>query len=394
MKFTDSKVAQIPLPAGKAEHIEFDDNLPGFGVRVRSGGKRPHRSFIVQYKIGAKQRRISLGNVAKLTLADAFKQARKIFGEVAHGRDPANDRAETRAAASLTLDAIIARYLESITLKPRTLAETERHLEKHWRPLHGLAVASIKRVHVASVLSAIAKSSGPVAANRARATLSAMFRWAIGEGLCDNNPVTGSTKRPENAPRERALSDQEAAKLWLATSDGDYGRIIRLLMLTGCRRDEIGGLKWSEIDVEAQTITIPKERTKNKQEHVVPLSDAAIAIIEAIPRRERDFVFGLADDGGYSGWSRSKKRLDQAAGLQEWRLHDLRRTVRTGLGKLGVQPHVAEAVLNHLPPKLIRTYDRNTYGAEKKAALDLWASHLKVAITQATGGNVTAIRKA
>jgi integrase len=125
----------------------------------------------------------------------------------------------------------------------------------------------------------------------------------------------------------------------------------------------------------------------------VPLSDRALAILLAIPRRDRENVFG-SGEGGYSGWSKSKAALDKAAKLKEpWTLHDLRRTVRTGLGRLGVQPHVAEAVLNHLPPKLIRTYDRNTYAAEKKAALDLWASHLMVAVAQATGANVTALRK-
>jgi integrase len=193
-------------------------------------------------------------------------------------------------------------------------------------------------------------------------------------------------RQEENGHRERSLSDDEIAKVWLAVPENDYGNIVRLLMLTGCRREEIGSLRWSEINLAARTITIAKERTKNGMEHVVPLPDAALSILQGIMRRgERDFVFGIVRDGGFSGWSKSKIALDKAVALkEEWRLHDLRRTVRTGLGKLGVQPHVAEAVLSHLPPKLIRTYDRNTYGAEKKAALDLWAPHLTVAVAQAT----------
>jgi hypothetical protein len=126
----------------------------------------------------------------------------------------------------------------------------------------------------------------------------------------------------------------------------------------------------------------------------VPLSDAALDVIQAIPRRAREYVFGIGN-GSFAGWSKLKTVLDKAVGLKEdWTLHDRRRTVRTGLGKLGVQPHVAEAILNHLPPKLVRTYDRNAYAAEKKAALDLWATHLKVVIAQVTGANVTAIRTA
>src|SRR5262249_38618647 len=235
------------------------------------------------------------------------------------------------------------------------------HLETHWQPLHCLSMHGVSRANVAAEVSAIAKRSGPVAANRARASLSAFFRWAIGEGLCDANPVTGTNKQAENDPRERALTYAEAAAVWLACPDNDYGRIVRLLMLTGCRRDEIGSLQWSEIDFDKRTITIPKERTKNHTEHVVPLTDKALAILEAAPRYEsRDNVFGMGR-GGYKGWSKSKSTLDDATKLKTpWTLHDIRRTVRTGLGQLGIAPHVAEAVLNHLPTKLLRTYDRNS----------------------------------
>ena len=221
-----------------------------------------------------------------------------------------------------------------------------------------------------------------------------MFTWAIGEELCDQNPVAGTNKQEENGPRERSLSDAEAAMVWLAAPEDDYGRIVRLILLTGCRRNEISSLQWPEIDLKAKTITFAGERTKNKQTHIVPLSDAAVAILKDIPQRpNRNFVFGIGK-GGYSGWANSKAELDEVVALKEdWTLHDLRRTVRTGLGKLGVQPHVAEAVLNHLPPKLIRTYDRNTYAAEKREALDKWATHLKTVVAQATGTNVTALRK-
>jgi len=396
MKFTQRAIDKFKIEAGKAEHIEFDDGMPGFGLRIRVGDKAQHRTFIAQYKIGSKHRRINLGDVRKVTLENARQEARRIFGKVANGHDPANEKAERRSAASHTLDATIARYLEakSIDLKPRSFVEVKRHLEKDWQPLHDLAIASIGRANVAATLSAIAKAKGGVTANRARAALSAMFRWAIGEGLCDHNPVTGTNRQEENGHRERSLSDSEVAKVWLAAPQNDHGYIVRLLLLTGCRREEIGSLKWSEVDLDTRTMIIAKERTKNGMEHIVPLTDAAFSILQGLMRRgDRDFVFGIARDGGFSGWSKSKIALDKRVAFKEdWRLHDLRRTVRTGLGKLGVQPHIAEAVLNHLPPKLIRTYDRNTHAAEKKAALDLWASHLKVAVAQATGANVTAIK--
>ncbi len=395
MKFNQQNVRSFSVPAGKADYILFDDDMPGFGVRVRTKGNRQHRTFVAQYKIGTKHRRITLGKVAKVSFETARKEAQKIFGKVAIGQDPANDKAEARKRASHTLDATMTAYLEAKAseLRPRTHAETNRHLKTHWKRLHGLSLTSIGRANVAAQLGEIAKDSGPVAANRARASLSAMFRWAIGEGLCDENPVAGTNKREENGPRERALSDAEMTALWLACHDNDYGRIVRLLTLTGCRRDEIGSLEWSEIDLEARTITLPPHRTKNHSEHVVPLSDKALAILSEIPRRDRVHVFGVGK-GGYSGWSKAKDVLGKSANLSDWTLHDLRRTVRTGLGSLGVAPHIAEAVLNHLPAKLIRTYDRNKYASEKRAALDAWAGHLAVAIAQATGANVTSLRKA
>ena len=394
MKLTNATIARFRLPSGKSEHIEFDETMPGFGIRIRAGEKREHRTFIAQYKIGSKHRRITLGNVAKVALDDARKEARRIFGKVANGEDPANEKAEARQAASHTLGPVIAMYLEAkeAVLRASTYREIKRHLESQWKPLHGLALSGIGRPHVAAQLTVLAKNNGRATANRSRASLSTFFRWAIGEGLCDHNPVVGTNTQQEDGPRERSLSDAEVARIWLAAPENDYGRIVRLIFLTGCRRAELGDLAWSEINDKECTITIPGKRTKNGQEHVIPLSNAALAILKDIPQRAgRDYLFGIGR-GGFSGWSRSKVEMDKLAKLKEpWTLHDLRRTVRTGFGKLGVQPHVAEAVLNHLPPKLIRTYDRNKYESEKRDALDQWAAHLKVAVAQATGANVSSL---
>ena len=257
--------------------------IPGFGLRIRAGDKGQHRTFIAQYKIGAKHRRITLGNVTKVTLENARQQAKRIFGKVANGDDPANEKAEKRRVASHTLDATIANYLEAkaIELKPRSFLEVKRHLERDWQALHSLAIANIGRANVAAALSVMAKTKGGVTANRSRAALSALYRWAIGEGLCDQNPVTGTNRQEENGHRERSLSDSEVAKVWRAAPENDHGKIVRLLMLTGCRRNEIGGLKWSEVSLETRTLTIAKERTKNGMEHIVPLSDAALRSFRA-----------------------------------------------------------------------------------------------------------------
>ena len=371
--------------------IIFDPTMAGFGLRIRN---RKHRTLIAQYKIGNQHRRINLGTVGKVDFEDARKQARKIFGQVADDKDPAEKKPKPHA---YSLGIAVTQYLEARrdALKGGTYTAQVRYLNEHWADLHDMPLSGITRADVATILTTIAKDRGPVAANRARAVLSKFFWWAIGEGLCDANPVVGTNVRDENDPRERSLSDMEAAAAWLAAPDSDYGWILKLILLTGCRRAEVGDLKWSEIDFEARTITLPRERTKNHQQHTLPLSEPAMEILNSIPHRDgREYLFGRIGPAGFTNWSMSKEDFDRIVNLKEpWTLHDLRRTVRTGLGKLGVQPHIAEAVLNHLPPKLIRTYDRNTYAAEKRDALDKWAAHLKVAVAQATGANVTALEK-
>jgi len=405
MKLTKNCFEEIKREAAKnrkSDYTVWDDDLHGFGLRLRDG----KYTWLFQYKFGVDHWRMKLGTFPPLDHTKARKLATALKGQVmdaklGRGLHPALEREkqkqESKPKAKPQANAMasfIKTYLEARRggLKESTYEAQERHLNNHWKALHGLPLSGITRADVAASLATIAKGNGPIAANRSRATLSKFYVWAIGEGLCDHNPVVGTNKRDENDPRERSLSDAEAAKVWLAAPDNDYGRILKLILLTGCRRTELGDLKWSEIDTEARTITLPRDRTKNGQEHVVPLSDNAVAILVGVERRDRDYVFGRTRDGGFSGWSKSKSEFDDLVKLKEdWTLHDLRRTVRTGLGKLSVQPHIAEAVLNHLPPKLIRTYDRNTYTAEKRDALDKWATHLKVAVAQATGANVSSL---
>ncbi len=379
IRLTETTVRTLKLGKNSAEEIIFDNGkggVPGLGLRIREGGSR---KWIFQYRFGGQQRRDTIGTAAALTLEAARKKARAMRVKVDDGIDPRVEKAARIEASKTIFAGIMKDYLEARArdMRPRSFAECKRHLEKHWKPLHKLAVAGIARATVAGRLREIIKDSGPVAADRARSTLSAMFAWAIGEGLCDANPVMGTNKASDDKERERTLTDAELAAVWKAAPDNDYGRILKLLILTGQRRDEIASMRRSEIDTDAKMLRLPGERTKNKRGHDVPLSDLAVEIIDAAgDRNGRDLVFG-SGEGGYSGWSRSKEGLDKALDLKDaWTLHDIRRTVRTGMGKLGVAPHVAEAVLNHLPAKLIRTYDKNKYEAEKRDAINRWAAHV------------------
>lgn len=396
MKLTQTALAKLALPKGAEDKIFFDDDLPGFGLRVRAGGSR---KYVVHYRQGNAQRRHTIGSAAVMTVDEARKRARKVLVAVDDGRDPAADKVAKRAASALIFSAVKDDYLTACEarMKPRSLEECRRHLDKQWKPLHGLAIASVSRPVIAARLRAITDASGPVAANRARSTLSAMFAWAIGEGLCEANPVIGTNTNDE-ADRERTLSDAELVAIWNAAPANGYGRIVRLLMLTAQRREEIGGLLWSEaqsLDEQGRAlIALPGERTKNGRPHDVPLSTAAVESLKAQPRiAGRELVFGEGE-GGYSGWSRSKDRLDEACGVTGWTLHDLRRTAATRMADLGVLPHVIEAILNHASGHkggVAGIYNRSTYAAEKRASLDLWADHIQLIVAQASGANVTAL---
>jgi integrase len=227
-------------------------------------------------------------------------------------------------------------------------------------------------------LTRITAENGPVQSNRTRTSLIRFLNWCIGEGYADIN-VAMQTNKNEEIRRERVLSDAELKIIWSTLPQGDFGEIKRLLILTAQRRDEIGDLRWCEIDFEGRTINIPAERMKNHRPHCVPLNDAAIGILKARKQNGRDYVFGVGA-GGYSGWSQAKIRLDAAARInQHWTFHDLRRTAATRMGDLGVLPHIIEAVLGHVSgfrAGVAGIYNRASYESEKRAALDLWGSRV------------------
>jgi integrase len=240
-------------------------------------------------------------------------------------------------------------------------------------------VQGIRRQDVALRLGEIAGTNGPFAANRARAALSAFFSWALGEGLVESNPVVGTNKATAEISRDRVLTDDELRAIWQGVGDGDYGRIILLLILTGQRREEVGGMLWQELRLSEGMWSIGPERTKNGLPHDVPLSHPALDILSGIePTEGREFVFG-SGPGPFQGWSNAKAALDKKIALQPWRLHDIRRTVATRMADLGVLPHIIESILNHVSGHkagVAGIYNRSVYAAEKRAAMNLWANHV------------------
>ena len=402
MRLTKATVRGLTLPAGKGEVLFFDDALPGFGVRIRAGGSR---SWIAQFRVGVQQRRVTLGKVEAVDAEEARRRARNALAQAHLGTDPQAERIAARAQAAVTLRSVVNDYMErhaTPRLKASTLAEVDRYLRRHFKPLAETPIRKIERADVAARLARIAADHGGYAANRARAALGSLYAWSIAEGLTDHNPVVGTRKATAEVARDRVLTDAELSAAWRLAGDGDYGAILRLLVLTGQRRDEVGGMVWAEVDLAGKSWTLPKGRTKNGREHVVPLSAAALDILRGLPRREGSpLVFGsrkgtkAEQAGGFGGWSKAKAALDARmlaelreehgpeAKLAPWRLHDLRRTAATRMAEGGVLPHVVEAVLNHVSGHkagVAGVYNLASYAAEKRAALDLRAAQVMTLI--------------
>jgi integrase len=379
VKLTQKSIIGLDLPAGKLDHVVFDEDLPGFGLRLRSSGRKV---WIIQFRANGRQRRITLGDARKVDAEQARRAAKRHFGAVALGSDPQADKVKAALLAKRTLGSIADRYLEfkKPMLRTGTYKAIECYLAQHWEPLRKLPVHQIERGDVATQLGEIAKRHGPVSADRARSALSAVFAWAMGEGLASANPVIGTNRPTVPQPRDRVLSDEEIAAIWRACQDDDYCRIVRLLLLTGQRRSEIGRMRWDEIDLDRAVLTLPADRTKNKQVHTVPLAPMAIKIISAIPRHG-EWLFGST---GFQNWSNAKAAFNARAAVAPWVIHDLRRTVASKLAELGINLPVIEKVLNHTSGSfggIVGVYQRHDFAAEKRAALLTWADHLCAIVT-------------
>jgi integrase len=405
MRLTQTVVNNLQLPPGKNDFIVFDEKLSCFGLRIREGGSR---KFVVQYKLGALTRRMTLGSTAVLTAQEAYEAARKILAEITlTGKDPAGEKQVNKAQAGETFSVVVKRFLQKqkASLRAKTYIGTERYLLNHCASFHPLPLTHVSKRMIAERVSQIATDSGPSAADQCRAKLSAFFAWAMREGLVDANPVIATNTHGSDKGRERVLSIPELVEVWHAAeaTNPKYAALIKLLILTGQRRTEIGSLAWGEVDLAEKVIRLPAERTKNGVAHLIPLAFAAQVMIEELPRIGK-FVLGNTPTG-FSSYSRGKASLDEkiaanrkAQGREDmpaWTIHDLRRSLATHMNELGIaQPHIVEAVLNHVgghKAGVAGTYNRATYENEKRKALDTWADKVTAAVED-RGTNIVPLR--
>ncbi len=377
---TDRSLAHLK-PQTKRYEVR-DKLLPGFGVRI---SPKNQKSFFVVTRIGTRQRRVSIGHYPLVTLSSARQKALEVLRDAQRGVAPQTQKTQKGQRVEDVVDLFITKYA-----KPRTRAweETKRVLDRELiSRFEGRDIRSLERREVITIFDAAVARGAYYQANRILARVRKFFNWCIERGIIDTNPINGFKAPCTETARDRVLEDHELTAIWKATDayGFPFGPFYKLLMLTAQRRGEVTGMRWSELDFDAKTWTIPANRAKNGRLQAVPLSDLAISIIETIPRRERcDFVFTTNGRTAISGYSKPKKQLDADTGISEWRIHDLRRTAASGMARMGTPPYVVEKVLNHISGTIsgvAAVYNRYGYDAEKREALDKWAAYVGALIS-------------
>jgi integrase len=363
----------------KADRLTFDEQYPGFGLRTYKSGAAP--VWFVKYSAKGVQRRMVLGYASWGNLEAARDQAGTVRAEAKLGKDVVAEERKARAEPRpKTLGELVEPYLEDRgkgdkKLRARSLYIYDLYLRDHWKPLHRKSIRDITRHDILPMLSEMARQRGDVTSDRAKSCLSRLMHWAIMEGYRDTNPLADIDNRASTEGRDRVLRADELVAVWNAAGEcGLFGKAVRLLMLTGCRKTEICGLMWPELNLEQRLLELPAERVKIKRPVIVCLSEPAVEILESVPAVVgQPLLFGK--------FSASRHMDDLRAlvpAVEGWTLHDIRRSYSTHANERGLAPpHVIECALGHLVGnKVSRTYNRALYEAERRQLADVWAQHL------------------
>jgi integrase len=412
---TDLQFQQLKTPSLPIKQWDYWDTQSPLGVRITYKGTKTYFVMSRVLEEGLRKlKRISLGHVGAIPLTEARDQARNFQAMAKDGLDPrtiTREKKETQVEESrlsfqATRAEFITRYCKGKDekgkgrLRPATLAEYERILNgdelKSWEKK---SIRSIDRKAILQVIDSIVDRGAPIMANRYSAVLSRYFSWCLERGYIDAAPPI--SKPGKETKRDRVLTDPEIIDVWNAAvqKKGIYAEMIKLLLLTGQRRGEVSGMRWEELhdlDGENPYWIIPATRSKNGIQHTVSLSPQAVQAISALPRIAKSpYCLTTTGKTPISGFNCMKERFDKlitAARAKEklgaipgWTLHDLRRTVASGMARLNVPPHVVEKILNHTGGEIsgvAAVYNRHEYTEEKKNALNTWASYIETLLDQ------------
>ncbi|MGC2123673.1 MAG: site-specific integrase [Xanthobacteraceae bacterium] len=401
MKLNEDTIKALPAP-DKGNRITYfagatiqGTKAPrGFGVRVTAAGAR---AFVLNYRLRGDEYRYTIGAWPDWSALRAVRHARDLRRRVDRGENPLDDRTPppaTKTVADILVD-FVARYVRNKETPLRSADHIESAFERLVKPRIGkLGVYELRRSHVAEMLDRIEDEAGPVMADRTRAYLRKALSWYAERDDQFNLTALFVRVKPRANPKERArvrvLCDEEIRAIWpILAEAGTFGALVRTLLLTAQRRDEVARMSRKEIGQDG-IWTIPAERYKTKRANHVPLSKHALDLINAQRKVDGcDYIFASVAGTPFSGFAKSKAALDRAvykamqnlkengaevAPLPNWTLHDLRRTAKTLMVRAGVRPDISERVLGHVIAGVEGTYDRHSYADEKRDALEKLAA--------------------
>lgn len=386
---TDIAIRKLSATENKRIEI-WDIKVPGFGIRISPSGTK---SFILLYRFKGRARRMTLGRYPTLSLAEGRLLARQALNQVTHGSDPQQDKQAANSCHRFkeAVETFLRIHCERHN-RLSTRKGTSRILRKRFVVVWpNRDIREITRSDVLAILDSIVEEGSPSAANHALSAIRKFFNWCIERGLMENSPCAAIKRPAKLRSRDHVLSDDEIKRVWLAAEKTGYlfGPMVQLLLLTGQRRNEVASMSWEDINFERNYWLIPAELTKTNKQHVVPLSTLSQKVIENIPGLREGFIFPARDneERTFSGFSKSKKRLDKLAGVSDWWLHDLRRTLATNLPRLGIEPYIVECILNHISGTfagVAGVYNRFGYFDQKCEGLESWSSFIENLVSEPT----------
>jgi integrase len=390
---TPAFVASAPRPAGGDRVLYWDSSQSGFGLVVTAGG---HKSFVCQYRAGKLSRRMHLK--PGLNLTEARREARAILGRVAKGGDPLREKQKAAAASGNTFRAVAESFLQREGPKLRSADERRKIFERLVYPTLGAnQIDAIRRSDLVKLLDTIEDENGPRTAHLTLAYLSRVFNWHASRDDDFHSPIVrgmGRVNAKERA-RKRVLSDEELRAVWRAAEASGtlFDRYVQFLLLTACRRNEASRMTRAELD--GVDWLIPASRSKNKHAHLMPLSRKALEILAKMPAigKPDGFVFTHTGRGAYRNFDADKTKLQARSGTAGWMIHDLRRTARSLMSRVGVLSDHAERAIGHVIGGVRGIYDLHEFYSEKRAAFEALASQIDLIVNPPTE-NVVPMRAA
>lgn len=369
-KLTDQFIKNITSSERRQEYCDL--LLQGFGLRVTEAGVK---TFYVRVRFRNKINRITLGKYPALSLADARQMAQEKMRMALDGS------LSSQNVQQITIKEAHDRFIELYAkVKNKDWRASCSRLKPFLKEYGNTNLVDINRRDIINYLDKVMARGTHTQANRAHSALSRFLNWCVERTYIETSPCHGIKKPAKEKPRDRVLDDRELHEILSASSREGYpfGPVFQLLILTAQRRNEVSGMRWNELDFKNKNWTIPKERAKNGKAHIVPLSDVAINILESIPRfLHSDLVFTTNGKTPVSGLDKVRRRMICSTKIDNWKIHDFRRTAASGMARLGVTPYVVEKILNHVSGTfsgVLGVYNQYGYDREKRDALDKWAN--------------------